>query len=762
MNMDITSKSAYKLLQQLESDPQLQSVEDTSILNDEQYPTSFESAITNLKDIIPLISAVTILRWNESKDSKNLTQDQLQRMRTQRLKTVRNLILNPTVDNPWDKIKFNFWKDRVTNICLGAAQAAFQSHEDTSTLKFLFAASDKSNTNVHRADQRNVQGLMLFHPVLLQAPWEISATIDKDIQKLLEEKAPLIMARANPTITGAPTAHEMQLQMTAKQSVDSMTSALKLLLARIQKFTSHTFHVFIRDLVPGARAGRSLLFTRIVEHRNQYLAKNRSTPTSKPYSALDTLTFIQNHFVQENENAVHISWTTILLHTRELLQPLYQWQASFDPLTRKYEQAKTKDLTKTEYRKLKCLITKQITDDEKVILAGIDSTFTIENIDKGNFRLRDFQDKLAANASRFQSKKYTPDSRILTYLKVRAQEFNVPVPSFMKKRLPEKGKGSQQSKRGRSHLQQSRAKSHHAYLQQPSLPSSTSVPNTTSTAPTFMSSKGKGKGKGAPKGQRLDSSHGKGKFFQKGASFYKGKGSSKGKPHKGSPKGNRTSSVSTANTGLKCDFCHMHGHISQNCRKRQALHNSTSYQQARSQLDTRQQLLIDQLENSLFAPNVCSWCLQGACTQATCYPPEEPDFYAEVTHFFQESLLPFVQNAKLCLPVDNSVPLMPQHFAFDGTDWGQYTEHEELAENQEHFDQEGFDQLMCEESSAEFSSYPLDDMLNDPQGEHSEYEVVHSEMHLLQDEMDEDMVHKDSIENINDSYYVDNFEDNVE
>ena len=47
--MDITSKSAYKLLHQLESDPQLQSVEDTTILNDEQYPIAFESAITNLK-----------------------------------------------------------------------------------------------------------------------------------------------------------------------------------------------------------------------------------------------------------------------------------------------------------------------------------------------------------------------------------------------------------------------------------------------------------------------------------------------------------------------------------------------------------------------------------------------------------------------------------------------------------------------------------------------------------------------------------------
>jgi hypothetical protein len=186
MNMDITSKSAYKLLQQLESDPQLQSVEDTPILNDEQYPIAFESSITNLEDIIPLISAVTILRWNEAKDSKNITQDQVQRMRTQRQKTVRNLVLNPTVDNPWDKIKYNFWNDRVTNICLGAAQAAFQSHEETSTLKFLFAASDKSNTTVHRADQRHVQGLMMFHPVLLQSPWETSPTIDLDIIKLLD------------------------------------------------------------------------------------------------------------------------------------------------------------------------------------------------------------------------------------------------------------------------------------------------------------------------------------------------------------------------------------------------------------------------------------------------------------------------------------------------------------------------------------------------------------------------------------------------
>jgi hypothetical protein len=136
---------------------------------------------------------------------------------------------------------------------LGAAQAAFQSHEETSTLKCLFAASDKSNTTVHRADQQNVQGLMFFHPVLLQAPWETSPTIGQDIVNFLEEKAPLIMAAGAAPGVGVLTQHEMQLQLTAKQTVDSMTSSLKLLLARMQKFTSHTFHVFIRDLIPGAK-----------------------------------------------------------------------------------------------------------------------------------------------------------------------------------------------------------------------------------------------------------------------------------------------------------------------------------------------------------------------------------------------------------------------------------------------------------------------------------------------------------------------------
>ena len=141
-----------------------------------------------------------------------------------------------------------------------------------------------------------MQGMLLFHPILLKAPWEISSTIDADIDSLIQEKSPLVHARANSL--GPWLAYELQLQQNARQQILSMESSLKLLLARIQKFTSHTFHVlvFLRELIPGAKLGRSLLFTWVVEHRNQYLARNRANVEAKEYSALDNLSFIELNY----------------------------------------------------------------------------------------------------------------------------------------------------------------------------------------------------------------------------------------------------------------------------------------------------------------------------------------------------------------------------------------------------------------------------------------------------------------------------------
>jgi hypothetical protein len=88
-----------------------------------------------------------------------------------------------------------------------------------------------------------------------------------------------------------------------------------------------------------------------------------------------------------------------LLHTREIGQAIYQWQASFDPLIRAFEQARTKNMRKMHVTTVKQLIAKQITDNEKIILSGINPNYSVDDVDKGTFVLKEFQDHLALNTA---------------------------------------------------------------------------------------------------------------------------------------------------------------------------------------------------------------------------------------------------------------------------------------------------------------------------------------------------------------------------
>ncbi len=169
---------------------------------------------------------------------------------------------------------------------------------------------------------------------------------------------------------------------------------------------------------------------------------------------------------------------------------------------------------------------------------------------------------------------------------------------------------------------------------------------------SFDASKGKGKGKGPP------FSKGKGKPSRFG---YRGKGDSL------PPK---TEVGSTSHSSITCGFCHKIGHITENRRRRIALHTNTLYQQTRSKFSGRQQLLFDDLENSVFSHDTCSWCLQSQCDGSSCSPPEEPLFYTQTNNVFCENILPLVKNAKLELPVDSSEPLSPEQFNFEDSYWG--------------------------------------------------------------------------------------------
>ena len=206
--------------------------------------------------------------------------------------------------------------------------------------------------------------------------------------------------------------------------------------------------------------------------------------------------------------------------------------------------------------------------------------------------------------------------------------------------------------------------------------------------------KGKGKGKKGHKGGKggyrsqqpkpllaFDNSKGKGKGKP---SFPGSFGSSKGKGKSSSPLGYRgkgktspsltseanTSSGISSHTSIVCGFCHKIGHTTENCRKRTALHSNTLYQQTRSKFSGRQQLLFAGLENSVFSPDACSWCLQSHCDGSNCTPPEEPLFFTQTNNAFCEEILPLVKNAKLELPVGSNEPLSPQQFHFQDSYWG--------------------------------------------------------------------------------------------
>ncbi len=75
---------------------------------------------------------------------------------------------------------------------------------------------------------------------------------------------------------------------------------------------------------------------------------------------------------------------------------------------------------------------KQITDNEKIILSGFSPKYSIGNIDKGNFVIKQFQDDLAISTARFKG--YTPDSRTVAHFRTRENDFNVDVSIFLRKK----------------------------------------------------------------------------------------------------------------------------------------------------------------------------------------------------------------------------------------------------------------------------------------------------------------------------------------
>ena len=464
----------------------------------------------------------------------------------------------------------------------------------------------------------------------------------------------------------------------AQKQLDVLKVSIRGILERIYKITSHSFHVLLLDLIPHARRDGAIsdLFTHIKGARTDHIIALRAHHANKrdglpelkdeelkPHSARHTLKFIEDEYVEKDDDASHYTWGEIMSATRQPKISLFAWVDSFTLLSLRY--GETIDRISTgRQTKINKVIAKQIMDEEKLTIATLKPELTAIRIQDGDYVVTELIKLLAQNSSSF-TKKYIPQEhpRIMKYLRTRAKK-QVTVPYFVNA-LP-KGKGGKGGGPPKKQKVQKPTQRAWTFLQEPSI-------GLTPPSPKGKGKSSKGKGKNNEgKGKGKFSSGTKGKGKSKGG---KGKQTSKGKPNgKGANSPGLTSKAGEVNHGhLKCHFCHVIGHIKPNCRKWLALQTSDTYKQ-RSSHETKYQLIYDHLEDSVLAPPLCQYCADHDCDGYNCVAPFDSDDYTEASLFFTQTLSSLVLNAKLERPLDTEIPQTDMYAYEDGSWWEEQQE----------------------------------------------------------------------------------------
>jgi hypothetical protein len=125
---------------------------------------------------------------------------------------------------------------------------------------------------------------------------------------------------------------------------------------------------------------------------------------------------------------------------------VYNWVVSFELPVRRITQCQGTALDKAQASRLRQLISKQITDAEKLTITTINTSLTADLIDAGTYDLNDMKTLLATHIARFDLA-YSPQAstRIMRYLRTRAKDFKVDFPTFAKPKGKGKVKGKSSS-----------------------------------------------------------------------------------------------------------------------------------------------------------------------------------------------------------------------------------------------------------------------------------------------------------------------------
>ncbi len=80
---------------------------------------------------------------------------------------------------------------------LSAIRLALKEDTSSDVNKLLFATGDHNNVTVTSGDKRNLAGLLICHPLLLNSPFEEPPQMDDLLDDLLTERHPHTVSQLN-------------------------------------------------------------------------------------------------------------------------------------------------------------------------------------------------------------------------------------------------------------------------------------------------------------------------------------------------------------------------------------------------------------------------------------------------------------------------------------------------------------------------------------------------------------------------------------
>ncbi len=127
--MSMHSNQITELVKRVSHDHKLQRTEDTSLLSEERYPMDLNPLFEGLSKPTSLQDAASLLQWDRAKASGVLDKVSYEKAKAEQNNLRRTLQLTPDTDNPWEKVQYQDWKDKVTLICLSGTESGNDWHQ---------------------------------------------------------------------------------------------------------------------------------------------------------------------------------------------------------------------------------------------------------------------------------------------------------------------------------------------------------------------------------------------------------------------------------------------------------------------------------------------------------------------------------------------------------------------------------------------------------------------------------------------------------